>query len=601
MQALRPSEVIEFSGGVNTVQAPYLIAPNESVVLANSDVRKGALWARKRPLFRQDVGYPYFFFYNNKAYQYAAWRSNVIWDRKWYYSDGAVTGKVYPDGQHFALGLPSPNTKLTVDIEDVEGPLNGDYKYTYTFYDSTNGVESAPAPLGAYVRPVDQAVKLSGFEEAPANSGVDTYRIYRIGGYYPYFVLVDEVPHTVDNYTDSLDDTEVDGRELQTLRNGPPPQGLHYLTEYNGRLYGAVGSKLYFSALGNPDSWYIFDWIPFRDTITGIAKGPGGLLVMGVDWTYSLRGTDPLNFRLIPVSEVVGCAGAQSINYIKGNAVWLSDKGLVTSDGYRIELLTQPKVEEVSGMKPTGSASVNDVYYMSFKPALYPEHDLYPSNDLYPAGVQGTNGIDQGLVMMDFKRGRGYSYQLIDMPDIQYVDIYNGFTGVVHGRSDESMFPVCDGPAWEHCLHTKNCSGYALSYLDRTEEYQVRYFTPELDLYPSNYLYPNDVIGYGWEEVNRSMPLTYISPLFVEGSPTTLKEYEKVRITFRGVFNVKILLDNDEIVQDVNIISVTNQENDSVVIGIPNERDRSYSIRFLITGAGVIRGIQWTYQMRNNV
>ena len=597
MQNLRVSEIIEFSGGINTVVAPYLIAPNEATHLANSDVRRGALWSRRSPLFKQDMGYPYFYEFQGTVYQFPVNRYSTEFDRKWYWANGFQTRKVLPDGTELPLGLDAPTRMLSAVAEDA-GPHHGDYKYTYTYYDNDHGVESAPAPLTRYINANENNIRLYDFEP-PVEPSVTHYRLYRIGGYYPFFALVAEIPVTDVEYTDKLDDTQIDGRELQTLRNGKPPFGLKFLTEYNGRMYGGVGNKLYFSALGNPDSWYIFDWIPMQDTITGIAKAPGGLLVMGKTWTAALKGNQPTDFRLKNLSNVIGCKNHFSISYIEGNAIWISDRGLVSSNGYNVELLTRDKVEEVSGLLPTGACSVNDVYYMSFRPELYPKYTLFPGDDLYPAGTSGVSGVDQGILIMDFKRGRGYSYQVLDIPNITMVGLLDGNVGLIHGLANEAGFPVCDNDGFPNCFHTLSCSGYELAYLDKHKEYQVTWFSPLHDLYPHNFLYPMDVIGFGWEFINNSLPLSYISPMFVENSPTTLKEYDKVRITFRGVFNVQVVFDNDRVVVDTMIASLNEKHNDFAIIGIPNADDKSYSIKFIISGLGVIRGIQWTWQSRS--
>ena len=236
MQGLRASEIIDFTGGMNTVKAPYLIAPNESVLSINADGRKGALSSHRRPLEIKAMSAPYFFEFNGVPFEYGSWRANVIWDRNWYWTDGVFTGKKLPNGVDKDLGMDPPNSAPDVVVNSEEGPLIWKYQYVYTFYDNETGVESAPSPISTRVAPQDQTVTLSGFDDPGANNDATHYRIYRLGGYWPYFALVDMIPITDKDYTDALDDIQIDGRELQTLRNGPVPNGIKYFTELAGRF-----------------------------------------------------------------------------------------------------------------------------------------------------------------------------------------------------------------------------------------------------------------------------------------------------------------------------------------------------------------------------
>jgi len=592
MQPLRLSELIEFSGGINTVKAPYLLNLNESRHLENSNVSKGALTSISAPLFDRVTKFPYFFYYANKVYLYGSWRSNVIWDNKWYWSDGSKVGKVYPDGTEYELGIEEPYKALqysTIDNED--SPLFNDYKYTYTYYDNNHGVESAPAPLTPYIKGDKKSIQLKGFIK-PTEKSVTHYRLYRIGGYSTMFSLVAEIPITQTTYIDELDDTQIDGRELLTIKCGKPPFGLHYLIELNGRLYGAVGNKLYFSALGNPDSWYIYDFIPFRDTIVALAKSPNGLLVMGNNW---IQIYNPYNKITRVLSDVIGCKNVESIGYYNNNVIWLSQYGLMISNGYSINSLTKDKIEEVGGLVATGAVVINDIYYMSFKPDLYPSETLYPDDSLYPSKVIGTFGVEQGILKIDFKRGVGFSYSLINLPKVQYIDEYKGYIGLIYGDYGTPVFPNYEDTL--DCDRVFECGSYQLAYLNKHKEYKVTSLTPSDNLLPNNYLYPNDVIDFGWSEANELLPLKYISPLLVEGTPTTLKEYEKVRIRFRGSFEFTILIDNVQIQK----VKLSSKDFATETVGIPNNYDKGHSIQFILEGVGIVRGIQYSWQVRDSI
>ncbi len=595
MGTLQVAELNDFTGGINTVTAPYLIAKNEATALVNVDIRRGGLVSASSLLKYQDLSHKYWFQFIGKVYQYDALRSNVIWNNTWYWADGAKTGKKLPNEYDMSLGIDTPTQvpKLTEETTISEGHLTGTLRYCYTFYDSVHGVESAPSPLSAYMTVENSAIKIDNLEAVPTNA--DSYRLYRIGGYLPYFQLVAEI--TSDTYIDNLDETEIDGRKLQTIRNGPPPSGINYFTELGGRLYGATGNRLYYSALGNPDSWYVYDYILFKDTIFGIAKTPAGLLVMGNTWTAVLEGNQPNNFRLRMLSEELGCKGHSSIAYIGNYAIWLSGHGIVRSNGFSIELITKNKIEKVSDIDPISAATLNSVYYLAYAPGLYPSNTLYPSDELYPQRVRGTSYIDQGVIQVDFKRGRGFSYHIRDIFDIAYLGIVNGEVMVTWGDADIHAFE-CDHTGFESCDSFLRCSGYELAYLDKRDIVVDQMLTPSNDLWPSNRLFPTTYINTDVELISKSAPLFYISPILIDGSYNTLKEYDKVRVIFRGIFNVQVLFDNNRVIQERVIVSLGEDMNDCTILGIPNSDNKACSIRFIISGVGVIHSIQYSFKYR---
>ena len=99
-------------------------------------------------------------------------------------------------------------------------------------------------------------------------------------------------------------------------------------------------------------------------------------------------------------------------------------------------------------------------------------------------------------------------------------------------------------------------------------------------------------------QLDHLAPMDYISPLMVDGTTATLKEYDKVRIVFKGIFKVQVLFDNDRLIVERNIQSVADWAYDFALLGIPNEDNKAYSIRFAVQGRGVVKGIQYTYKYR---
>lgn len=500
----------------------------------------------------------YFHQFNNDIFSYSNYRSNVEWDNKWYWSDGVNTGKMLPDGTELPLGIATPTTALT-QTEDGPGLLEGSLKYTYTIWSSKTNAESAPAPLPLYIRVSGNAVSLTGFEPLP--DADHYYRLYRVGGYLTNFLMVAQFNTTT--YKDNIDDTLIDGRPLYTLRSSPPPDFLENLTELNGRFYGSVGNKLYFSALGNPDSWYLSDYILFRDTIVALGSVPAGLLVMGKFYVNLLYGTQPENFKLKLISDQLGCIGKESVSYIGDACIWLSNRQLVMSNGYKITDITAYKMDRITGIYPTGAVSDNETYYLSYKPSLFPSDDLFPSDRLYPDRAVGVSGVDQGIIAVDFKRGVSFSYKIIEYENIRALGIVDSEICVSTGGYGAELVE-CDKPMYPNCNWFTTCTPFTLNRMNVYDEQGLT-------------------------------PLYYMSPFLTDNSLSTMKEYDKVRIIFKGSFYIKVLFDNGKVAVERPI---TSKDTGFILIGIPNKANKSYGIQFEIEGVGVVKSIQYSWKFR---
>jgi len=571
------TEVIDFTGGMHTVAAPHLIAKSESRALVNVDIREGSLLSVANPKYMRQAMGSYFLQFNGEVYYFNNYVASAILGRNLYWTDGNVSGKIMYDGRELPIGIKAPLVACTLSEANAgAGEHSGDFKYTYTFYDPTTDAESAPAPLPPYIT-VDKAdIVVKGLEPLPEPHYL--YRVYRIGGYLAEFTMVAELTDMDIPYTDSLDDTEIDGRLLQTLYTGSPIAGMHYFTEMGSRLFGANGSKLYFSALGNPDSWYASDFFILPDRITGLAKVAGGLLIFGEQFTYILTGYNSSTFRLKSLSNKIGCISGSSIAYMSDKAIWLAEFGIYSSDGYRIIPVTPNKISSVARLHPTSAMILNDTYYLHFKPALVPAADLFPSDTLYPAAAMGVNELQEGIIVIDFKRGNGYSYQLLSFQNVASVGIINN-RPYCTTETPNIVFLDCDGPL--ECDEFLQCSQYDLNLLgDSTYDSFARF--------------------------------SYLSPQFIDGSFSTLKQYDKVRVNCIGEFNVKVIFSSGEVVADVDIKTTADDmliellsgqelsfDRDNVTqIGIPNNNNLSYSIAFLITGIGNIKSIQYSWKNR---
>lgn len=287
---------------------------------------------------------------------------------------------------------------------------------------------------------------------------------------------------------------------------------------------------------------------------------------MGENWVYLLQGASPESFRLKVLSDELGCVAAESVAYVRENAIWVSGTSICMADGYRVINLTADKIDTIKDINPTSACVLNDVYYVSYRPGLYPRDTLFPYDELYPSAVIGTGDIEEGVIAIDFKRGNGYSYKIIEYDSVISIGIYNGGIYMVSGAVDLVFLPCnavldCDGFLF--------CSQYSLNLMN---------------IYGSQ----------GFAE------LTYISPQFIDQSFSTLKEYDKVRINFKGVFTIEVLFDNQESIV-ISQIDNTNSDENIALIGIPNANNKSHSIGFKVVGRGILRSIQYSWKPRELV
>lgn len=288
-----------------------------------------------------------------------------------YGSAGVQVYRLY-SGKYYLVGtLASSASTVNDNVYDISGnaefnlaevaPLAGTLQYVYTFYNSEDGTESAPSPVSAEVETLG-VVSLTNLE-VPSDPQVDLKRIYRVGGLLTSFSLVDEIPNSQTVYTDDTADADIDGTILSAQNNVAAPVGLKFLTEAYAMLFGAEGTRLRFTPIGEPNYWPETFFIQFSVPITGIAPTTNGLLVFTQYKAHLITGTGPSSLSQYPLSGDQGCIDHFSIQRIGGAAMWASTDGICLSSGSRAEVITKDKLGKVS-LSPVYSALHDEVYYL---------------------------------------------------------------------------------------------------------------------------------------------------------------------------------------------------------------------------------------------
>lgn len=262
---------------------------------------------------------------------------------------------------------------ITDDVEDISTndlldeseftSFNGTYQYVYTYYNSSDGTESAPSPVSDEVELQSGFVRVSNIL-ASSDSQVDKIRLYRVGNNLTQFTLVTELSNASVTYDDKVGDTEVDGRLLESDNYYEAPSGLKYLTESYAMLFGALGSQLRFTPIGKPNAWPPEYSLEFNAEITGIGPVANGLLVMTRFRTFVVTGTGPLSLAQQPLRGDQGCIAFESVQEItQGMLMWASADGLCMSSGNNVVVTTKNLLGKYTAV-PVDSAVVDEVYYL---------------------------------------------------------------------------------------------------------------------------------------------------------------------------------------------------------------------------------------------
>jgi hypothetical protein len=293
-------------------------------------------------------------------------------DFKGVLSSKAILFRFYDDKFRKVADITSIGQVVTDSILDISanaeldnskfGPLSGTFTYVYTFYNKDDGTESAPSPVSAELIVGSGKVTVSGMQVS-SNTQVNFKRIYRVGGDITKFTFVADIPNSQTSYLDEIKDVDLTGELLVSTNYDAPPIGLKYLTQAYAMLFGAVGTKLYFTPVGVPDAWPGDYFIECVEQITGIAVVANGLLVFTRLRTLIVSGTGPTSLSKATLSMSQGCLDHYSIANIDGAAYWASTDGICASNGNVPTVISKEKLGKLK-LEPVQAVMLDQVYYL---------------------------------------------------------------------------------------------------------------------------------------------------------------------------------------------------------------------------------------------
>ena len=247
--------------------------------------------------------------------------------------------------------------------EDNISPFNGTYQYVYTYYNSTDGTESAPNPVSDELETNSGSIQIT-LPETSTDSQVTNKRLYRVGGNITQFTLVEQLGSAITSYIDNLGDTELDGRLLESDNFYEAPTGLQFLSESYAMLFGAIGSSLRFTPIGKPNAWPPEFELQFEADITGLGAVANGILVFTRTKTFIVTGTGPTSLTQQSLRGDQGCIAFESISEAaEGTLIWASEDGLCTSSGNNVVSLTKNVLGKLE-LTPVSSVVNDETYYL---------------------------------------------------------------------------------------------------------------------------------------------------------------------------------------------------------------------------------------------
>jgi hypothetical protein len=417
------AQIRDFSGGLSTRLHPSLISTTEAVTYKDIDNTGVCLAPIKSSLaelqnFGDNTG---IYFFNGQWIARDYNTDYVEFQEKLYFSDGVGVPQKTSNGTTFHnLGIAAPSIKPILTYNGVI-PTDAEtdtMQYCYTYYNNSDGTESAPSPYSAELIVASQNVTVTGITSS-TDPQVTHIKLYRLGNTKTEMSLVVTLSNTTQSYTDILSDVAIDGAILSSFNAGMAPSGLKFLTLHATMFFGVINDVLYYSDVAYVNNWSPFFFIDFESTIIGLGSTQNGLLVFTKDKTYIITGDSPMSLSKMLLHGNQGCLSHKTIKYADNSLLWLSRDGICTSNGAQIQIVTLDKLG-ILDLDPISAEVWNSEYYLF--------HDA------------GTLIIDYRFGKVTFKElslianGSWYSYQFDKLyyldPNGYLYSLYNG-TSVV--------------------------------------------------------------------------------------------------------------------------------------------------------------------------
>lgn len=277
------------------------------------------------------------------------------------------------------VGCPAPAAGITTALSGTGITATaGGYRYMYTYYNSTTGLESDWSPVSAATGNfANKTVDLTIPSTAASAYGMDQKRIYRtFDGGSLYYLLTTIVVATT-TYADTTTDATLSANSLATPLgdNGIPPDSSYITAAFNGRIFWAIGHELYFSKIydGTVNSleYYPEENVIRSDApITGLHVTTGRLLIFHPRNIEQLTGYDESDFSFAPFMVGTGTLFNNSIASNGRELIFFSEEGWEDIGGgtrKRISWPIQNELDEFAGFTYNSDLYINAVWNPALK------------------------------------------------------------------------------------------------------------------------------------------------------------------------------------------------------------------------------------------
>jgi hypothetical protein len=362
-------QINKFDGGLSQRVHASLVLPNEATVLNNVDNTDLLLnSALDYSVIPDEIISGYFYNFSDEWLSSTAARSYVEYKNYLYFTEENKRARKFDGNQETLLGIEAPIEKLVCtqaepSASEKISTSEATLQYVYTYYNSQDDVESVPSPISdETVIAADKVADISGFILSD-DYQVDKIRIYRIGDSITTMTLIEEIDHTNAVYRDDTLTLDLEGSLLDTYDNQVLETGARFLVEAYGIMFAAVGTKLYFSKIGEPDYWPATNFIEFAKNLTMILPVQDGILVAMDDRITKVVGTDSSTFRKLPLTTEQGSISHNSAKVVKTMPVWASKDGLCVYNGNYIQVISKDKLGKRS-FDIVNAAVKSEIYYL---------------------------------------------------------------------------------------------------------------------------------------------------------------------------------------------------------------------------------------------
>jgi hypothetical protein len=273
--------------------------------------------------------------------------------------------------------------------------FDGTYQYVYTYYNSNEGLESAPSPVSSELTTDYHSILVNGLQPT-TDTQVTHYRLYRVGNDITQFTLAAELAAGTTGIYDYKGDDELT-LQLDSDNYYAPIAGTKYLVESFGMLFGVVDSTLQFTPIAEPEAWPPEYSLSFDDALTGLGVAANGLLVFTLHKTYLVTGSGPLALSKYLLDGSKGCTSHDSIAQMtNGSLIWASLEGIETYSGSLVQSVTEASLGTLN-LTPKAATTHNSTYYLL---------------------------SDDKLLVFDY-RYSGSIYYVVDGTDLEFITTIN--------------------------------------------------------------------------------------------------------------------------------------------------------------------------------